>query len=449
MNIRSIIFACIVGMAAIAATHEIDQEASYTEATAFVQSFLGEEMHDGSGMQKKKESACLKVATDAIKVVRDICAKQRKVINKLAKGKLLCCSRGRTAWCKAKTRHAASKATGEICKNQLKNVKKTGVNFGIVKFENLKPGKCGTFFKSSAYKNVKNKVDKKKRACEKNKGATVAFAAGVRSARGGAATSRRNCHSADKKSYNTAYRNAKNICESKENKKMFTRAKHMLCVLNGQKMSKCNVGKIPSLPKTRYMNAKCSAGIKTQCLNPKIKNMRNRYGISSCKSSARGECWYKSTNSNGWNGKVVSSLDVSLGEGIKYKVMGSAFGGASKDLMVGLASKKNRVRDNSYTSIDYAFFQTGPKTLVYESGSYQWCNVNGKHCNRYGTRGMQAGTYSIVRCYDGTIRYYSNGKLVRKVPRSTIPLNEKAAVSASLSSYRSGFMNLVKINAEC
>jgi len=449
MNIRSIIFACIVGMAAIAATHEIDQEASYAEATAFVQSFLGEEMQDGSGMQKK-DSACQKVANDSIKDVQDTCAKQLKVIKKLAKGKQLCCTRGRTAWCKAKVRHAASKIKGGTCKNQLSSTKKTTVNFGGVKFENLKPGQCGTFFKSSAYKNVKSKVDAKKRECQTIKGATNAFAKGLRDAKTGAATARRSCHSADKRSYNTAYRNAKNICESKMNKKMFTRAKHMLCVLKGTKMSKCKVGKIPSLPKTKYVNYMCSAKMKTQCLNPKVKGLTNRSGMtrfSAFSGGAYGEAWYKNHNSQAWNGKVSSSLDISLGEGVQWK-SGNIQGGCGHTI-IGLASKDKVHINLAYQYINYAFYTAGGSTSIYESNGSPSCNVGGSNCNRGGTRGDHAGTYKIVRCYDGTIRYYSNGQLVRKTGQSTIPPTQKAAFSGSFHYHYAAFKNLVKVSAKC
>jgi len=449
MNIRSIIFACIVGMAAIAATHEIDQEASYAEATAFVQSFLGEETQDGSGMQKK-DSACQKVANDSIKDVQDNCAKQLKYVKKLAKGKLACCFRGRAAMCKAKGRHAASKAKGGTCKNQLSKAKKTTVNFGGVKFDNLKPGRCGTFFKSSAYKNVKSKVDAKKSECQTIKGATNAFAKGLRDAKKDATKARRDCHSADKRSYNTAYKNAKNTCESKINKKMFTRAKHMLCVLKGTKLSKCKVGKIPSLPKTKYMDATCSARMKAQCLNPKVKGLHNRSGMTvGSNGGSKGVAWYKSHNSQAWNGKVISGLDVSLGEGIQYKT-GAGWGGHGH-MMLGLASAKNYQVGLGYNSIDYAFYTHGGGTTTYElgTGAQGGCNMAGQECNSGGTRGDQGGTYTIVRCFDGTIRYYSNDKLVRKTGQSTIPDNEKAAFSGSFHYYAAAFMNLVKVSAKC
>ncbi|WP_306140799.1 DUF4214 domain-containing protein [Roseibium sp. MMSF_3412] len=126
----------------------------------------------------------------------------------------------------------------------------------------------------------------------------------------------------------------------------------------------------------------------------------------------------KTAGGNAWNTGTYSEEEFT-GAGslttIVYQV--------GKDLLVGLSVDG---KDNSYTSIDYSWYQTGSGRLfIYESGSSK---------GQFGTYAV-GDALSIERLSDGTIQYLKNG-IVEYISASTV--DPGVALKADLSAYNQG-----------
>jgi len=253
MNTRIVIFTCFIAMAAMAAAHEVDEEASFTEATSFVESFLQQEKGSSS------ETACQKVAESSMKEVRDICKSQQAILTKLAKGKKECCDKGKQGVCAAKKNIKSGKKKAKSAKTDVDNAKNTKVSFSPVKIKNMKKGKCAAMFQGSNYNQIKAKINKKVQKLSQANGAVKAFKKGLKDAKKDAKAAVKQCNQNGKSAYSKAISAAKKACMSSANKKAYTRAKHMVCVLQGKRFANCKVGKLPSIKAPKYRQASCGA----------------------------------------------------------------------------------------------------------------------------------------------------------------------------------------------
>jgi len=251
MNTRSIIFAiaAVCALAAVSNAHTDEAIESYAEATEFVSSF---EKSD------KGDSACTKVADDAVNAIKTECSSQQKVVNTAAKANKACCTNGRKAVCRSKMDLAAAQLKVNKCNKELNVLQQKKITFPSISLSSLN-GKCGSFYNAQVYKNARRKADQKKTECTKLTGALKDSKKVLRREVKAAALSRTTCSATYKRRLATAFRAAKKVCSSKANAKAFLRAAHMKCVLKGTKISKCKVGKAPKVINTKQRALTCAA----------------------------------------------------------------------------------------------------------------------------------------------------------------------------------------------
>merc|ERR1712159_559512 len=280
MNTR-FIAALFVAAVAVAAAGEMDQyntDVAFAEATSFVQSYLEAQVFEG---KTKDESACEKVADDSIKEITDECKKLQGMVNSAATKNAHCCKDSMGPVRKAVSRYNKSKSDRKQCDRELESLRNSNVSFSGVKFKYLKEGKCGNFFTGGSFRSVHNKVKAKTKRCDIIKGQTKAYKRQWDTAVAQACRGRDKCNARAKTAHNKAFRTATNACQSAKNKKAWTRAKHMKCVLKGQTLSQCRVGSVPKIEARTMTKRKCNC----QCHS--INNDYNRVANDSVHGVSR------------------------------------------------------------------------------------------------------------------------------------------------------------------
>jgi len=241
-------FAAGLALAAVASA-EISNEESFAEATSFVQAFTSEQGGD---------SACRKVADDSIKTIKAECDALQKTVDEAAKANQACCKSGKEAVCaneKSKDALAGKKST---CDGEAKAIASAKITF-TSSLKALKNGKCKSIHGSSAYKNKKAEHRTKTKECNKLSGAASEAKKALKAAIKAAKASRKKCNSDAKNALNKVFKTAKKACNSKKNKRAFTRAQHMKCVLDGKNLKRCNAGKAPAVTKSKMSKLTCGA----------------------------------------------------------------------------------------------------------------------------------------------------------------------------------------------
>merc|ERR1711871_89065 len=279
MNAR-FIAALFVAAVAVAAAGEMDQyntDVAFAEATSFVQSYLEAQVFEG---KTKDESACEKVADDSINEIINECKKLQGMVNSAATKNAHCCKDSMGPVRKAVSRYNKSKSDRKQCDRELESLRNSNVSFSGVKFKYLKEGKCGNFFTGGSFRSVHNKVKAKTKRCDIMKGQTKAYKRQWDTAVAQACRGRDKCNARAKTAYDNAFRTATRTCQSAKNKKAWTRAKHLKCVLKGQTLSQCRVGSVPKIQPRTMTKRKCNC----QChsINNDVNHVANDsvHGVS-------------------------------------------------------------------------------------------------------------------------------------------------------------------------
>jgi len=252
------IFAAGLALAAVASA-EITEEESFAEATSFVQSFMTE---DAQG-----DSACLKVATDAIAVIQTECDGMQKTVDAAAKANQKCCESGKAAVCKAAASQTTLSGKSADCDKQADKIQNAQIT--VTTHTSLAArtgGKCDAIDDSSAYKTKRAEYKKKSSECSELKGASNESKKALAAAVSDAAAKRSTCNNNAESALASAFKIAEGTCNSEQNQKSYKRAMHMKCVLNGTPLAECNTGKAPSVTKTNLSALNCKAiTSKTSC----------------------------------------------------------------------------------------------------------------------------------------------------------------------------------------
>merc|ERR1712017_11802 len=199
----------------------------------------------------KSKSACKDLADSTIKEINNAVKTVEKIVKNLDTGGS-CKKSGQGGVDKAKkTLKEAQKKSDNAHKAATKacNAK---VTFGSKPFSSLKKGSCDTFFNDPAYTKAKKKCDKANKKATKAKGALEQAKTGLKNATDAAKKEKNQCECKAQKAHANAVK-AAGDANSKANKKAWTKAPHMLCVLDGKHKS-CKVPpmpavKVPSLAK--------------------------------------------------------------------------------------------------------------------------------------------------------------------------------------------------------
>merc|ERR1711966_619614 len=251
MNIRTAlyVFAAALALAAVASA-ESSNEQSFAEATSFVQAFMGEHAEKGG------DSACRKVASDSIKAIKTECDALQKTVDTAAKGNQKCCSSGKDAVCSAEKSKGDLGGKSSTCKGKADALANAKITF-TSSLDALKNGKCDAIRGSYAYKNKKAQHRSKMKECNKLSGAASEAKKTLKAAIKAANDARKRCMSKVNNARNKIFINAKKACNSRKNRRAFTRAQHMKCVLDGKSLKRCKVGKIPVTMKRTVKPTTC------------------------------------------------------------------------------------------------------------------------------------------------------------------------------------------------
>jgi hypothetical protein len=240
------------------ASEEFDLEHSFQEATTFIQALKTRAKKTGK-TKAQSEAECGEVIDDSISEIDEMCGSMQKEIDIAATGDKSCCSRGSSTVCKAQTQVTTSTNTIKKCHTEVKVAGRVKVVFPSVEFNDLKKGKCGRFFNIKSYISIEKNIRKLKKKCAKYKGEKKAFMKSFQTAHNYATTAKGKCFKSASGRLRALIKTGRKICESQKNKKAFTRAKHMRCVLDGISLKKCKVGSPPSIKSRKLQKIKCPA----------------------------------------------------------------------------------------------------------------------------------------------------------------------------------------------
>jgi len=249
MTTRTCFFIFAAGLALVAVTNaETTPEESFSEATAFVQSFAAEGGDD---------SACAKVADDSIREVETECTTLQNEVDRRAKGDQVCCAAGKKAACHAKWRMDKAGNLVKNCKKAVKDAAGVRITGGVTLKQLKRKSSCLSSIKdNSNYAQVAAALKKEKRECEKKKGAKKALKKSYDDFVKDSDKQRKKCHDKTVRSAKKAFKQAKKACESDANKKAYARAMHMKCVLAGTSLKDCKKVKNPTLKETKMKAVK-------------------------------------------------------------------------------------------------------------------------------------------------------------------------------------------------
>jgi len=199
----------------------------------------------------KSDSACQKVADDAMEEVTDSCSAAQKMVDGLPRGQH-CCKKGVSLVTRARQNLDNARKASNDCQAKLTKLQNVRVTFNNVKYRDLRDGQCHrSFFSGSSYRNAKRNVSNQVKECNKKKGAISAFTKAVEDAKRARDRMRKSCRTSTQNNMNSMFNKANGLCNSGKNRKAWTRAQHMICVLKKSTLQNCRV---PSLPKITKAN---------------------------------------------------------------------------------------------------------------------------------------------------------------------------------------------------
>merc|ERR1711871_1260158 len=162
----------------------------------------------------------------------------------------------------AEAAHEQSKKNHKQCTEEFSSLKKEKIDFGKISYESLNENQCKqTFFNSPQYQEHHEKVETKKMACVKIDGETSGLKLAIEDATKAACNARKKCEDDAAAKRDKTWNESNAACGSKKNQEAFTRAHHMLCVLQGKSLQSCNVPTAPSVKKTAMTKHECKKDV--------------------------------------------------------------------------------------------------------------------------------------------------------------------------------------------
>jgi chemotaxis protein histidine kinase CheA len=228
MKVFVLLFAAVAVISAAPTDTEVPD---YYEAHAEAQQTIDQLLQDG-----KDDSACRDLAKETIKDIKTTVETSQKTYDSVDKG-FNCHKEGQDAVMKAKEQKSFAEKKFKDATAARKAACSASVTFAPRAYNSLKENECSTFFSDAAYVAAKKKCSDSKTAEAKAEGEVTAATKALKSAEEAAAKAVAACecktHKANKAAFEAATKN------NEANKKAWTKAHHMLCVLDGIAPSKC------------------------------------------------------------------------------------------------------------------------------------------------------------------------------------------------------------------
>merc|ERR1711935_207577 len=204
----------------------------------------------------KGDNACLKLANDLKQVVATNVKALQGEQDKMDKG-LSCKDEGQPIVKSAQESLATAKAAITTAQNAHNAASTAKVDFGSENLDNLDPSKC-VFFQMSSYTAAVKKREDAKKQLEIAKGEVVSAETGLKNAEDAAKIAVLKCKCDIVTSHETAL-GKRNVDAESANKEGWTKAEHLICVLEGKDMKACTVSSIPKVEAAKGLCKGCDA----------------------------------------------------------------------------------------------------------------------------------------------------------------------------------------------
>merc|ERR1719174_1233492 len=218
--------------------------------------------HAKEALAKNGEAGCKKLADDTEKAVRDAVEAEQKLINAMDNGGD-CHTTGDSLVTAAENKLKQAQTAEQTAKKAKEKAEGQNISLGSRSFKQLESilskGKCNKdIIMGSDYAGAVATVKAKRNAHTSAKGAITAAKGDVEDAKKEAATLANTCMCNLIKEHDAAVK-ATNKKNQDANKKAWTQAAHIRCVVDSVQIAKCKVGKPPVV-----VPAKLAAGVKCQ-----------------------------------------------------------------------------------------------------------------------------------------------------------------------------------------
>jgi len=213
---------------------EMENEKNYKEAQDTVQTLLS----TGKG-----DNACRSLSKATSDEVTASVKSQQKVLDGMSRGQD-CDDEGQELIAKAKSKLDKAKADEANKKKALTDAQTKKINFGDFAVNQLTEGQCSSFFDQQVWKDAKAAIKTAQNNYNTAKATTKAAAAGVEDAKEIAAKMVQECRCKAKKALESTLEKMNSGAKA-ANTKAWTKAAHLLCVLDGKSPSNCVVKPIP------------------------------------------------------------------------------------------------------------------------------------------------------------------------------------------------------------
>merc|ERR1711966_485678 len=248
-------FLLVATLVVIVSAHQDEINEDFAEASQAVQVLLQE---------GKSDSACRKLATGTKKEITDGQRNTQSLINRFDIGKN-CHKAGLGAYNAAKTRQANAKRASDTAVRNCNKAKNARVTVGLKPLSAFKVG-CSAFLNDRKYTSAKGHMSRTCNDAKRKQAAHADSKKATATALRAHQTAKKTCACRAQKNHKAAVRAAANF-NSASNAKSWTKAYHMMCVLDGKPANRCSVPRVPrvSVPRMPTWVAR------TRCSNPKPK----------------------------------------------------------------------------------------------------------------------------------------------------------------------------------
>jgi hypothetical protein len=245
----------VATLVVIVSAHQEEINEDFAEASQAVQVLLQE---------GKSDSACRKLATGTKKEITDGQRNTQSLINRFDIGKN-CHKAGLGAYNAAKTRQANAKRASDTAVRNCNKAKNARVTVGLKPLSAFKVG-CSAFLNDRKYTSAKGHMSRTCNDAKRKQAAHADSKKATATALRAHQTAKKTCACRAQKNHKAAVRAAANF-NSASNAKSWTKAYHMMCVLDGKPANRCSVPRVPrvSVPRMPTWVAR------TRCSNPKPK----------------------------------------------------------------------------------------------------------------------------------------------------------------------------------
>jgi len=345
-------------------TSEFVPETDYslTEAHEDAQAHINELLQEG-----RSDSACRNVAKNAKKEITNGQKNTQKLLNKMDVGKN-CKNAGKPAMDAAKKRWTNANTAKKKANKKCNEAKSARVQVSAKSLSQFKTG-CAAFLNDGKYIAAKGHMTRSCNDAVKKAAAADDARKAYYSARNAHTAAVKKCSCKAQETHAAAVK-AANGFNSAANKKAWTRAQHMLCVLDGKAANKCKVPRVPRVSAPSMPNDVK----KTKCSKPKPKPKKKTIFAITLRKNRR----YCIDSHNHSNGRKLWLWTCNNGGAQTWQYRAAGSHGSYKQIQkVGC----NRCIDNSGGSI-----RKGNKIQIWNCGSnnwnQQWLHSNGAFRNR-------------------------------------------------------------------